>query len=671
MNNKFKIVMPSYNNADWVEINLESILEQTYDNYDVLYIDDCSTDNTNELVTKMVGSDPKFTIKRNPENQRRGYNIAPQNIGDFFDDDKEILIFVDGDDWLPYPNTLERLNNFYNKHDCWMTYGGMVCWEGGEEVNEANPQNSPYSDDVHFNKKYRKDMWRASHLRTFRWFLYNKIDDMDLRYSKTNEYYFHAEDLASSYPCLEMCPKSKIGVLDFISYVFNAYPSNRERGVKRENRAGIELEAEIRNKEVYDRLILPVTVKDLFRPNRFDLPMKYLYAKFRENNIKSNFGLEIYKEHLRLWNGFKEYNRPEKNTFEAFQDEFDNILDSIKNDGFDGNKSKIVIDSDNRLLNGAHRTIGCILYNKKAEFFIGEKYKDGQLDCGYKMFEDMGLDGVYLDTSALQLCRMNKNLFVVTLFPSAVGHDDEVETVLSKNGTIAYKKNVNLNANGAFNLMRQMYYGEQWAGGWDNNFAGFRDKAGLCFTDEGPVRVYLVEFDNVVLAQSVKIQIRDIYNISNHSVHINDTYEETMRLARVLLNDNSIHFMNNSNLVLYKNFQEQLNYFKHWIRANNLDIEDYCVTASSILSMYGLREGNDLDYLHNSLEIQGHDMIHSHNEYGIDRYHTHKDDIIYNPINHFYYSDIKFASLNVVKQLKQKRGESKDTRDLALMDRII
>jgi hypothetical protein len=216
-----------------------------------------------------------------------------------------------------------------------------------------------------------------------------------------------------------------------------------------------------------------------------------------------------------------------------------------------------------------------------------------------------------------------------------------------------------------------MYYGEQWAGGWDNNFAGFRDKAGLCFTDEGPVRVYLVEFDNVVLAQSVKIQIRDIYNISNHSVHINDTYEETMRLARVLLNDNSIHFMNNSNLVLYKNFQEQLNYFKHWIRANNLDIEDYCVTASSILSMYGLREGNDLDYLHNSLEIQGHDMIHSHNEYGIDRYHTHKDDIIYNPINHFYYSDIKFASLNVVKQLKQKRGESKDTRDLALMDRII
>ena len=29
--------------------------------------------------------------------------------------------------------------------------------------------------------------------------------------------------------------------------------------------------------------------------------------------------------------------------------------------------------------------------------------------------------------------------------------------------------------------MREVYYGEKWAGNWDNNFAGFRDKANLCF----------------------------------------------------------------------------------------------------------------------------------------------------------------------------------------------
>ena len=86
--------------------------------------------------------------------------------------------------------------------------------------------------------------------------------------------------------------------------------------------------------------------------------------------------------------------------------------------------------------------------------------------------------------------------------------------------------------------------------------------------------------------------------------------------------------------------------------------------------MYGLREGNDLDYLHNDGEIIGHNMIHSHNEYSHGRYHTNKDDIIYNPSNHFYYDDIKFASLDVVRQLKEKRGEPKDHVDLELIESV-
>ena len=44
--NKFKIVIPSYNNEKWVEYNTASIISQTYKNYDVLYINDKSTDNT-------------------------------------------------------------------------------------------------------------------------------------------------------------------------------------------------------------------------------------------------------------------------------------------------------------------------------------------------------------------------------------------------------------------------------------------------------------------------------------------------------------------------------------------------------------------------------------------------------------------------------------------------
>ncbi|MDP7133477.1 MAG: glycosyltransferase, partial [Planctomycetota bacterium] len=46
---------------------------------------------------------------------------------------------------------------------------------------------------------------------------------------------------------------------------------------------------------------------ELFQANRFDVMAKYLYASFRERRIRSTFALHLYAEHLRLWNGFQEY----------------------------------------------------------------------------------------------------------------------------------------------------------------------------------------------------------------------------------------------------------------------------------------------------------------------------------------------------------------------------
>ena len=405
----------------------------------------------------------------------------------------------------------------------------------------------------------------------------------------------------------------------------------------------------------------------LFKWNRFDLPAKYLYAKFREKDINSTFGLELYKEHLRVWNNFVEYNNPHKNSFEKFKEVFDSLLDDVKTSGFDGDKSKIVINDQNYLLNGAHRTTACFLYKKDV---VTTTIGSGQANCDYNLFKGNGLSEFYMDSMAYELSKLNKQMLVVTIFPSAPGHDTEIETIIKKAGNIAYKKHVHLNENGAFNLMRQLYYNESWAGGWGNNFAGFRDKARFCFPNYSPVKVYLVEFTDISQAHPIKQQIRSIFNIGNHSVHINDSHAETIRAARVLFNKNSIHFMNKSKLKHYQGFEDQLNYFKTYIINNGLDSEDYCVSASSILSMYGLREGNDLDYLHKGPEITGHRLVHSHNKYGQGRYHTHKDNIIYNPENHFYFNDIKFASLNTIKLLKEKRGEPKDITDVRLLQGV-
>lgn len=417
-----------------------------------------------------------------------------------------------------------------------------------------------------------------------------------------------------------------------------------------------------------------INSKDLFKWNRFDLPIKHLFLKFYHRGIKSDFGENMYKEHLRLWNNFKEYNNPNKNTYEAFKIDFINIFNDIKNDKFEWNKSPVVTDIDGFLLNGAHRITASCLLKKPFNHTIGsERNRDGQKVCDYKMFNNLGLSQEYQDAAALELARTNPKHLIINLFPSATHDRHLVENIITKYCGISYKKDIWLNNTGAFNYTLQLYKGEKWAGDRSNNFGGFRNKTTLCFTNQTtPMTVYLVNLSDLNIARQIKNEIRAIYNIGNHSVHINDTSEETLRLARCLFNKNSIHFLNNSQLQYYPKFLKQLNYYENYIKSNNLNFEDYCITASSVLSLYGLREGNDLDYLHfNSPKIKGHPDIHSHNEYGVGKYNKNIDDIIFNPSNHFYYGNLKVASLRIIKELKEKRGEEKDYKDIELINKTL
>ncbi len=102
------VVIPSYNNAQWYERNLSSIFAQKYTNYRVVYVDDCSTDNTYELVNTYVkenGYQNKTTLIKNTKNKG-----ALANLYDAIHscDDSEIILMVDGDDWLKDERFLQK-----------------------------------------------------------------------------------------------------------------------------------------------------------------------------------------------------------------------------------------------------------------------------------------------------------------------------------------------------------------------------------------------------------------------------------------------------------------------------------------------------------------------------------------------------------------------------------
>lgn len=250
-NNKFVILITAYNDEKWVEYNIASILNQTYSNYKVLYYDDASTDNTYQEVSKIVENNSKFTVTTRKNNMQALFSYE-ECIKQIKED--EILVCMSADDWLYDNNVLENLNKYYNNNDVWMTYGKFVAWDG-EEAIEANPQNTPYPDFIHEYSFYRKDHWRASHLRTFRGSLLKKVDLSEFKSNMDGSYFDHAADLALTYPCLEMCGKDKIGILDFYSYVYNASPDVSQRTKNREsNQDNTKYEIEIRNRKAYNKL---------------------------------------------------------------------------------------------------------------------------------------------------------------------------------------------------------------------------------------------------------------------------------------------------------------------------------------------------------------------------------------------------------------------------------
>jgi len=421
---------------------------------------------------------------------------------------------------------------------------------------------------------------------------------------------------------------------------------------------------------------------DLINWNRFDILFKYLYGKARDCGWNTTYYHDMYKHHLKIWNGFFERENPRKNTFEIFQSDFDSLLDAINTVGFDPSKSLVPVKNGQYVLNGAHRVAACLVYDKDVHCIAGEDIRDGQLDCSWRFFnslEKLGeLDEGYADKAALEYSKLKPQTRIVTLYPSAVklGKLAQVGEILEKYSSLIYEKKIQLGKTGAVNFMRELYFREEWAE--KNQGSGYKSKAEFCYLPKNifqqiaPTHIYLVEFDDLKCFSQVKEEIRAIYGIGKHSVHINDTHEETVRLAKCVFNHNSIHFLNSFNGRFYPIFEKLLAEFSDGIEENRLNNENYCISAGAVLSAYGLKECKDIDYLHSSPEIiSGNSLITSHNEYGIGRYHTERDDIIHNPKNHFYRYGIKYSSLDVVKKLKKKRGEPKDRKDIRLINRLL
>ncbi len=212
---EFVVIVPSYNNERYVYRNLDSIVHQKLDfPFEVIYINDCSTDRTGEFVDIYIKKNELASSITVIHNEKRVGSLANLHRVIHQCSDHKVIVVVDGDDWFSQDKVLKRLASEYQDSNVWMTYGQYIYYPEGEIGVCA-----PIPHYVTESNSFRKYDWVTSHLKTFYAALFKCIRLDDLKYK--GAFFPMANDVAMMLPMLEMASCGHIRFIPDVLYVYN------------------------------------------------------------------------------------------------------------------------------------------------------------------------------------------------------------------------------------------------------------------------------------------------------------------------------------------------------------------------------------------------------------------------------------------------------------------
>lgn len=153
MNPKVSVIIPNYNHAKYLEQRIESVLNQTYQDFEVIILDDCSPDNgASRAVIERYRSNPHVShIVYNEQNSgstfiqwKKGFSLAKG----------EIIWIAESDDWCEL-NFLETLMPLWEQYpDCSVIQSGVHCFhdDGTNAWKNEHTGKITYSNGTDFIK---------------------------------------------------------------------------------------------------------------------------------------------------------------------------------------------------------------------------------------------------------------------------------------------------------------------------------------------------------------------------------------------------------------------------------------------------------------------------------------------------------------------------------------
>ena len=135
------IIIPVYNASRFLEETINFIQEQTYSNWEAIFIDDCSSDNSYDIIKQYQKNDKRIKVIKNKVNN--GVAVSRNNGIDYAKG--EYLCFLDADDkW--HPEKLAKQINFMQKLNCEFSFTGYQfanekCTPNGKIVSVPDKIN--------------------------------------------------------------------------------------------------------------------------------------------------------------------------------------------------------------------------------------------------------------------------------------------------------------------------------------------------------------------------------------------------------------------------------------------------------------------------------------------------------------------------------------------------
>ena len=189
---KISIIVPVYNSDLYLRECLNSLKYQSFKNFEVLLINDGSTDNSKQICEEFVSMDKRFFLFNN---SNRGVSFS-RNFG-INKSTGDYLMFVDSDDFL-LSNTLEKVAEKCFDNDL-VIFGYSEIYKNCvlEKVQESNISNF-------------QDIYKKIILSNLGGFLCNKVFRKDLILNnnlKLDETISYCEDLLFTINYLSLCKK--------------------------------------------------------------------------------------------------------------------------------------------------------------------------------------------------------------------------------------------------------------------------------------------------------------------------------------------------------------------------------------------------------------------------------------------------------------------------------